>query len=285
MELFQGMNGVYYLVLLLAIALTAEAIAPWRRSKVDLARWGRNASMTLYGMIAISLIPPLASMGAALTAETRGIGLLNIIELPMWVQLAISIVIIDLLSYVQHRMLHKWYFLWRAHRPHHSDEHIDATTSLRFHPFEVLFRAAIEVVVVVLLGLPPAALIISFAIDAIINTTAHSNLTLPPKADRLVSRILVTPHYHKLHHSTAPEHLDTNYATIFTFWDRLFGTAIESANLRDDEQFGLAGPERMERDSFANLALDPFRTPEGGAIPKRTDASLDAKPTAADAGS
>ena len=140
-------------------------------------------------------------------------------------------------------------------------------TSLRFHPFETVFRATLEAAIVFTLGLPPEGILLSFGILVFFNTLTHMNVALPAPLDRVISKVFVTPHIHKLHHSTTPEHQYTNFGTVFTLWDRLWGTFCKSQALRKDEAFGVGGVEALDHESFANLALDPFRKPKGAAIP------------------
>jgi len=286
MEFFKGVNGLYYLVGLLGAALALEAVVPWRRGvKIDFARWARNASLVFYGTIILSLIPLISGYAGAVTAETRGLGLMNVFAIPMWAQLVITVLALDLVFYGQHRILHKSYFFWRLHRAHHTDAHIDVTTSLRFHPFEAVFRASIEVVIIVLIGLPPEGILLSFGVGVFWNSATHANIAAPLAAERLLAHIFVTPRMHRLHHSTAPEHQYTNFGTAFSMWDRLFGTYCAPDNLRDDEIFGVAGAEAPAYDSFATLALDPLRTPKNHAIPHPARETRSASGDAADAGS
>ncbi len=269
MDFFKGVTGLYFALGVLASALVLEAIMPWRRGvKISLARWARNASMGFYSLILLGLLPLLSTYGGALIAQAHGFGVFNQITAPFWVTALAAIIAFDLTAYGVHRSLHKWYFLWRTHRTHHGDAHVDATTSLRFHPFEVLIRAIIDLPAVFLLGLPAEAIVVNFVALALVNTFTHTNIALAPAVERVVSRVFVTPHIHRLHHSAAPEHLDTNLGTIFSLWDQMFGTFTPSNHLREDEIFGMEGPEAITPDSFANLALDPFRKPDHAAIPK-----------------
>lgn len=277
MEIFKGASGLAYMAAVLAAALVIEAVVPWRRGiRIEIARWLRNASMAFYGAVILSLVPAFAGYGAAVAAEARGAGLFNAGAFPLWAQLIASFVVFDLMAYGEHRALHKWYFLWRAHRTHHADRHVDATTSLRFHPFETVFRAMVELPIVYLLGLPPEGVLFAFAIHVFINTATHANIALPAGLERVLSQVFITPRMHRLHHSTAPGHQYANFATTFSLWDRLFGSYCAVDNLHEDEIFGIEGPERIAEDTFANLALDPFRRPKDAAIPRprRSDASV-----------
>ena len=268
MEFFKGWTGVYYVIGLIAAGLALEAIFPWRRTAVDAARWLRNASMTFYGAVILSLIPFIAGYAVAFGAQESGAGLFNQLAMPLWAELILALIILDGLTYVQHRILHRWYFFWRAHRVHHTDKHIDVTTSLRFHPIETVFRATLEAGTVYALGLPPEAILLTFAMLALANTFTHLNVDLPAPVEKAISLILITPSAHRLHHAAGPENQYSNFGTVLTLWDRLGGTYRDPALLKRDELFGIEGPEDMARDSFANLALDPFRTPEGAHIPK-----------------
>lgn len=262
---------IFWLIGVLVAALIVESFAPWRReARRDYARMLRNASMLVYAMIMLSLLPALASFGAAVAAEAQGVGLMNVVSAPLWVKIAVTILMIDFLFYIQHRMLHQWYFLWRTHRTHHADIHVDATTALRFHPLEVLFRAVTEAGVVILLGLPPEGVLASYAVHAFANTLTHANINAPQRLERIVSVIFVTPRVHRLHHSTAPEHLHKNFGTMLTVWDRLLGTYTPLSALKNDARFGLEGPENIGDETFGALVLDPFRTPEDAAIPSES---------------
>ncbi|WP_425409484.1 sterol desaturase family protein [Hyphococcus sp.] len=277
MDFIKGSGGLYYLAALISLAVLIELFIPWRKGvKPDYARWLRNASMALYGTILLSLLPAIAAFAGAVSAQSNGIGLMNYFTMPLWAKLVISIFILDLMSYGQHRMLHKWYFFWRAHRTHHTDMHIDATTSLRFHPLESLFRAVIELGVVFTFGIPPEGILLSFLVHVFANTFSHTNISLPPAADRIVSRLITTPHIHRLHHSTKTEHQFSNFGTAFTIWDQMFGTYIGPEHLHENETFGVAGAENLEKETFGNLALDPFRTPHQPAIPKPAPAQSSA---------
>lgn len=262
MEMLKGVNGLFFLATVLTIAAALEWLTPWRRvAKIDFARWARNGSMSFYGFIILGLVPFVAGYGGAAAAEERGFGLFNQLATPFWVELAATLIVFDILSYGQHRTLHRWSFFWRAHRVHHSDRHIDVSTSLRFHPFETLFRATIEVGVVWACGLPPEGILLNFFVLVLFNAITHANVALPARIDRTLSALFVTPNIHRLHHSMSPEHQNTNFGTIFTLWDRLFGTFCATSELRRGEEFGVGANETNGPESFANLALDPFFRP------------------------
>lgn len=269
MELLQGINGVYYLLVCLVLGLIVERMFPWRGGvNISLPRWLRNASLTFYNTLILSFIPMIAGYGSAVFAQEQSIGLLNIQAAPIWIQLLFAVVVLDLASYGQHRALHHWYFLWRSHRTHHTDRYLDATTALRFHPFEAVFRTATEAPIIFMLGLPPEGILLTYAVHVFVNVFTHANISISPAIDRALAIVLVTPNVHHLHHSTKVEHQYANFGSAFTIWDRALGTYVPPSELAKDEVFGVDGPENIAEETFGNLVLDPFRTPEKSAIPK-----------------
>jgi sterol desaturase/sphingolipid hydroxylase (fatty acid hydroxylase superfamily) len=167
---------------------------------------------------------PILAVGLAVIAQDRGWGLFNVIEAPGWVAVLVSIVILDLVIYLQHVMFHAVPALWRLHRMHHADLEFDVTTGLRFHPVEILLSMGIKLAMVMALG-PPAVAVLIF--EVLLNATAmfnHSNIRLPMLADRVLRLIVVTPDMHRVHHSIIPEETNSNFGFSLPWWDRLLGT-------------------------------------------------------------
>ena len=80
----------------------------------------------------------------ALLAEEQGWGLFNNLALPAWLAIALSVVALDVVIYLQHVLLHAVPTLWRLHMVHHADLDFDATTGLRFHTLEILLSLGIK---------------------------------------------------------------------------------------------------------------------------------------------
>ncbi len=259
MDLSEGYNGIIFLVAVTLFFMAAERLVAWRRTAADPARWIRNASMSFYSVILLGLLPFLSGLAIALFAQDRDIGFLNAAGAPLWIGLALSVIAADATAFLQHRALHKWSFLWRLHRAHHTDCMVDVTTGLRFHPFETLFRVATEGLVILALGLPPEGLALAFVVFVIVNSLTHANVAMPMALERMASGVFITPRAHRLHHAMAEDFRNSNFGTLFSFWDRLSRTWIGVNALPDDVRFGIDGPEAPEADTFGNLALDPFR--------------------------
>ena len=144
--------------------------------------------------------------------------------IPWWLALLITLIAFDLSSYLFHRACHSFDFLWRIHRVHHSDHHLDATSSLRHHPAEVLLVAVFGRATVLQTAVPVAAIAIAAMLSEAVGYFSHANIALPERLARALSFIIVTPAVHRVHHLNSRLYANSNYGTVLTLWDRLFGT-------------------------------------------------------------
>jgi sterol desaturase/sphingolipid hydroxylase (fatty acid hydroxylase superfamily) len=183
-----------------------------------------------------------------------------VVDVPVWVAVVASILILDLAIYLQHVMFHAVPGLWRLHRMHHADLDFDATTGLRFHPVEIVLSMAIKLTVVGAIGAPPVAVL---AFEVILNATAlfnHGNIRLPPAVDRVVRLVLVTPDMHRVHHSSDPRETNSNYGFSVPWWDRLLGTYVaQPAKGHENMEIGIE-QFRTERDLWLDrMLVQPLR--------------------------
>jgi sterol desaturase/sphingolipid hydroxylase (fatty acid hydroxylase superfamily) len=174
--------------------------------------------------VALRVAVPVLAVGAAGFAQRLDVGLLNLWDPAPWLAFVIALVVLDLVIYAQHVVVHHVPLLWRIHRVHHADRDIDASTALRFHPVEIILSMGIKIAVVMALGAPPAAVI---AFEIILNGMAmfnHANLRLPGALDGLLRLAVVTPDMHRVHHSVHMRETNSNFGFNLSLWDRLFGT-------------------------------------------------------------
>lgn len=213
-----------FLAILFVMALW-EFAAPRRRLEIPrLIRWTNNLALVFIDTLLVRLVFPILAVGLAIETQTQGWGLLNILEVPHWLAILISIVALDLAIYGQHVLFHHVPFLWRLHRVHHADLDFDFTTGLRFHPLEIVLSMAIKLLVVFILG-PPAIAVLVF--EVLLNGCAifnHSNAKLPLALDKIIRLFLVTPDMHRVHHSVHKEETNSNYGFSVPWWDWVFGT-------------------------------------------------------------
>jgi sterol desaturase/sphingolipid hydroxylase (fatty acid hydroxylase superfamily) len=248
-----------YFGAILAVAL-AEVIAPARAAGPEVGRrWLRNFGLTLLDTAVVRLMFPLAGVAWAVFAAERGWGLLPQAGLPLWANLAITVVVLDFSYYLQHYLLHAVPLLWRLHRTHHSDVEYDFSTGVRFHPFEALFTAASGMVFIVVLGAPPEGVMLSQILAVAASFAEHANVMIPARVDRAVRLVLVTPNMHRVHHSVELDEGNSNFSNMFSFWDRLFGTYIDQpAAGHDRMEFGLMEVRDRAQLTLPRLLVQPF---------------------------
>ncbi len=259
----------FFLSILIAMAFW-EVAAPRRRIKIPrLIRWTNNLGVVVIDTILVRLTYPIAAVGLALLAEQNGWGLFNILDVPGWVAILISIIALDFAIYLQHVLFHAVPALWRLHRMHHADLGFDVTTGLRFHPIEILLSMGIKMGVVVALG-PPAVAVLIF--EVILNATAmfnHSNIRIPEGIDRVLRLFVVTPDMHRVHHSVIRSETDSNYGFNLPWWDRLLGTY--TAQPKGGHEGMTIGFEqfRTVRDQWLDkMLIQPLRGPASGPDPR-----------------
>jgi len=205
----------------------AEALVPKKkRTMPRLMRWLSNIGLVVIDGIALRLVMPILAVATAAWATSNNVGLFNLLALPQWIEWLMAVVVLDALIYAQHVASHKIPLLWRFHKVHHADRDIDVTTGARFHPVEIIFSMLYKLLCVVLLG-PAMVAVILF--EVILNASAmfnHANLSLPKNIDALMRKLIVTPDFHRVHHSIIHKETDSNYGFFLSVWDRLFRTYI-----------------------------------------------------------
>jgi sterol desaturase/sphingolipid hydroxylase (fatty acid hydroxylase superfamily) len=148
-------------------------------------------------------------------------------QLPIAIQIVVVILASDLLSWISHVIRHKVPVFWEFHKIHHSQVQLNYFSTLRQHPLDLIANSLIRFLPFTLLGLQMAvpAFIGWIAFQRFYEMYVHSNIRTNMGWLRYV---LVTPQSHRIHHSMAAEHLDTNYGNIFSIWDFLFGTQVRN---------------------------------------------------------
>ena len=191
------------------------------------ARWGRNLSFFVLNVALSSLFVLPVTIWAAFHAPWSRDALLPF-ELPasgvLWAWLPLDLVLLDFWIYWWHRANHRWPVLWHFHEVHHRDRHLDATTALRFHFGEVALAALVRAAGIMAFAIPLTS-VIAFEILLIVATVFHhANWRLPAELERRLARVIITPSRHWVHHHRVQADTDSTYGSIFSFWDRWFGT-------------------------------------------------------------
>lgn len=236
---------------------TWESVSPF--SLVE--RRGRHAvrNLSVAGLNALltALVLAAGTVAAAAYSEQSGFGLLHRAGLSGAARFALAFLALDLWSYWWHRLNHTVPLLWRFHRMHHSDPTMDVSTATRFHTGEIALGFGLRMGVILLAGVPLAAVAVFDA--ALVFTTQfhHSNIVLPARFDRWLRFAIVSPNMHKVHHSVEREEMDSNYTSVLSVWDRVFGTYRGRDDCREIV-FGVPGMRDEGHQSIAGMLRTPF---------------------------
>jgi sterol desaturase/sphingolipid hydroxylase (fatty acid hydroxylase superfamily) len=215
--------GFFFAILILMAVW--ELLAPRRLLQTSKSmRWFGNLGIVFIDTLILRLLPPFSAIYAAILAEKEGWGLLNNMALFYWLKVAMGVVALDLVIYLQHAMFHGLPILWRLHMMHHSDLDFDVTTGVRFHPIEILLSMGIKMIAVSLIGVSVLGVLI---FEVLLNATSlfnHGNVRLASSVDRVLRLFVVTPEMHRVHHSVIIRETNSNFGFNLPWWDRLFGT-------------------------------------------------------------
>lgn len=239
----------------MGLMMLLEALFARRtRTAPRLHRWVNNLGIAAINSTLLGWLVPILAVGMAMIVADRGWGLLNMIDLPTWLEILIALVLLDFAIWAQHVLFHKVPLLWQLHAMHHVDQDLDATSGVRFHPIEILLSMLIKLGLVILIG-PAAVAVMLF--EVILNASAifnHANLRLPHRADQFLRAVIVTPDMHRVHHSPNIVETDTNYGFWLSCWDRLFDT-YRAQPLQDHENMALGLDEAPDLDDTLYLKM------------------------------
>ena len=251
------------------IAFTAAfvAAAVWESahplrplSSTDSRRWRNHVALYAISIVCSNLALRTSAVVVAFAAQDSRYGLLNRAFIPYWVSTAAALPALDLLLYAGHRLFHSVGFLWRIHEVHHSDHDFDVSTAVRFHPFEVLITQGLYLGTVALLAPPPAAVFTSEILRIVENFFVHANKSLPPRIERILRWIVITPDVHRIHHSEEFAEQNLNFGQLFPWWDRLFRTyASAPAGGPDHLVTGLKELRGVDTLPVAWMLAEPFQ--------------------------
>ena len=252
------MEKMIAVILSLGVFITWEAVRPF--FAYNKGHWFRAVNNALIGVtntvLGRLLFSWVYAWAFSIFPDGRA-GLLGLLAIPLWVKIAMTMLLLDLWTYWWHRFNHTVPFLWRFHRVHHTDTEMGATSAYRFHPIEIIFSSVLRLPLILILGLTPQGLILYESILAVSVAFHHANIGIGAKADNIIRTVIVSPVMHKLHHSANPREFSSNYSSILSVWDRIFGTWTETEKPQEI-RLGLA----IYRDGwwqvYRGIMLTPF---------------------------
>jgi len=193
-------------------------------TEAKLRRVGRNLAMAGLSALTIQVVEtPVVSPLARWIGRKR-IGLLKLAVLPPWAEVALATALMDYTLFLWHIFVHKNRILWRFHAVHHADLDLDASTALRFHFGEIALSVPYRVLQLLVLGIDEESFRIWQKFLSISILFHHSNVCLPLKLERFLSRCVATPRMHGIHHSQDFTQQWTNWSSGLALWDYLHRT-------------------------------------------------------------
>ena len=256
----EGVNRLTIFVGILAVMIVWEILSPRRQLQHSRwQRWAANFSLSILSTLIIRFTLAGAAVYGATLASKHNWGVLNLVDLPNWLLILLSLVLLDLAIYGQHRASHQWKWLWRFHKVHHTDLDFDVTTAIRFHPIEIILSMCYKFIAILIIGVNIDAVI---AFEIILSSCAlfnHSNIKLPIAVDKIIRLFIVTPDMHRVHHSVIQRETDSNYGFSISFWDRLFKTyTAQPESGHEKMTIGLNQYQHVPEVSLPRLLLMPF---------------------------
>ena len=248
----------------LLLFLLIETIVPRRQWKDSrLKRIAFHGAVAALNTVVIRILIYVPFLLWVVYVEEEGWGISRWLDLVGWTEIIVSIIVLDFFDYIWHRANHRVRFLWRFHKAHHSDNAMDVTTALRFHPTELIVSGFVKALWVVIWG---PTVVAWFLFEGLISFCAqfhHSNFDFPDWVERWLSWIIVTPRFHASHHAVDRRYGDANFSTILSIWDRVFGTYSQpeagGATTLGDNALGLPDARDITFSPIAWL-LEPFKT-------------------------
>lgn len=247
----------YFIIGLLAVFFTLEQVSG---TSFSFKKRGHHLLQNLFFQITLTLLNIFFVSIQVYCIDwlnANEIGLLYLVTLPLWAKLLLGVMLYDFTTYWIHRASHKIPLLWRLHRVHHSDTTMDASTTFRFHPLElILIYQTGNILTAGLFGTDVTSMALYYLILYIFFFLEHANLNYPKWLNNTLGLIFVMPDHHRIHHHQQQFYTDSNFADILIIWDRIFGT-FKLIPVKDIK-YGLAEFKQDEQQTFLYLMKSPF---------------------------
>lgn len=211
----------FAIAVIFLLLYVAEHIFPERESFTDIRHDFKNVLLGVFNALIIFGFGYYFQK-IIMYVNVHQFGVFNKIELPYDLSLILQFITIDLFMYWWHRANHTFFFLWQFHKLHHTEEKLNTTSAIRFHGAEIALSYIARLLVFPLFGISIHAIFIYSLVFLPVVIFHHSNIKINTAFDFLIRKIIVSPNMHRIHHSKIMEETNSNYSSVFSFWDSIF---------------------------------------------------------------
>ena len=246
---------------LIAISLFVwmlEMVFPWRKEQSVFRQdfWLDGFYMFFnFFIFSIAISGFYKLLGAVfndLGVSAKSMTIIDLSSVPAWAQLLVFFIVLDFVQWFTHVLLHKYPFLWKFHKVHHSVKEMGFAAHLRYHWMENIFYKPLKTIGVMILGgfEPEQAFIVHFAAIAIGHINhANIKITWGP-----LKYLINNPVMHLYHHSyVLPKGTyGVNFGISLSLWDYIFKTNYipeDSGTIK----LGYPGDDKMPKGFFRQL--------------------------------
>jgi sterol desaturase/sphingolipid hydroxylase (fatty acid hydroxylase superfamily) len=231
----------------------------YRSSSVSkIKRWVTNLSLTAINGVVLNLVFGLAILATVAYVTHNRMGLFYLMDLSTGARFLLTIIVLDFFLYVWHLLNHVMPTLWRFHQVHHSDMNMDVSTASRFHIGELAISALIRIALIYTLGVKFEELVVFEIVLVLSAQFQHSVLSIPQWFERMWWVVFVPPSMHRIHHSVIIKERNSNYGTIFSLWDRVFGTLLTNVD-QERIRIGVGSYHDADKLMLPQLCIMPFK--------------------------
>ncbi len=213
----------YTLGIVFLLIYVSEHIFPQRKDLIDHKHDAINILVGLVNLVLVFTGGYYFQQFIEFT-NARHFGILQLLQMPFFIELIAGVLFIDCFLYWWHRINHLVPFFWYFHKFHHKDEKMNSTTAVRFHTGELILSYVVKIILFPLLGVSLGSVLLHAFILFPVILFHHSNIKISMEKDLFLRKFFVTPQMHRLHHSVIKFDTDSNYSSILPYWDMIFKT-------------------------------------------------------------
>lgn len=251
-------QSILFISLILGLFILEQFFTLRKNKQSLISRLIINVSLSLLSLAIVFYAVFPAQQKALMWTSKTSFGFLNLFELPLIIEGIIAFLLMDLAFYYWHLLNHTIPLLWRFHNVHHIDPDLDVSTAFRFHFGEIGLSTLFRIIQISIIGISPFVFLI-YELCFTANTIfQHSNIKLPIKFERILNKIIVTPRMHGIHHSQMMNETNSNYSTVFSWWDKIHKT-IRLNIPQDKIVIGIPAYLKSEDNNLLNVLLLPFK--------------------------